>query len=145
MRILVSACLLGIACRYDGSAVTNEAVLRLADRHTVIPFCPEVHGGLATPREPAEISGGRVVTRSGADVTRNYQKGAEETLRLMKLLRCDCAVLQDRSPSCGSGVVHDGTFCGALVEGDGLTAHALKAEGFQVIPASRAEELANSL
>ena len=141
MKILVSACLLGIACRYDGSAVTNDAVLRLNQTHTLIPFCPEVHGGLATPREPAEISGVRVCTRSGVDVTDNYEKGAAETLRLMKLLHCDCAVLQDRSPSCGCGVIHDGSFTGALVEGDGLTARALKAEGYRVLPASRAEEL----
>lgn len=141
MKILVSACLLGVACRYDGSAVANEAALRLSAAHTLIPFCPELYGGLATPREPAEIRGERVCTRSGADVTANYEKGAAEALRLMKLLRCDCAVLQDRSPSCGCGFVHDGSFSGRLTAGDGLTARALKAAGFCVLPASRIEEL----
>ena len=140
MRILVSACLLGLLCRYDGRASRNEAVAALGTEHTLIPFCPEIYGGLPTPREPAEIRDGRVVTCSGRDVTACYQKGAAEALRLVKSLHCRCAVLQDRSPSCGCGVIHDGTFGGGLTEGDGVTTALLKQNGIRVIPASQADE-----
>jgi uncharacterized protein YbbK (DUF523 family) len=145
MKILVSACLLGVACRYDGNAAPNEAVVRLMQDHALTPFCPEIYGGLPTPREPAEIRDGRAYTRSGADVTDAFQKGAREALRLAKLLGCDCAVLQDRSPSCGCGFIYDGRFTGALTEGDGVTAKLLKINGIRVVPASRASELSDCL
>ena len=141
MKILVSACLLGLGCRYDGQSKRNEAVLRLADRHALIPFCPEIYGGLPTPRLPAEIRNGHVVNRDGQDVTEAFQRGAQEALHLMKTLGCDCTLLQDRSPSCGCGQIHDGTFTDGLVAGDGLTAALLKNHGYRVLPASRAEEL----
>ncbi len=140
MRILVSACLLGSACRYDGTAAQNGAVVALGSAHTLIPFCPEIYGGLPTPREPAEIRDGLVLTRSGADVTAAYAKGAAEALRLCRLLGCGCAVLQDRSPSCGCGLVHDGSFTGTLTKGDGLTAKLLKKHGIRVVPAGLASE-----
>ena len=101
MRLLVSACLLGVCCRYDGQSKANEAVLRLADKHELIPVCPEQLGGLPTPRPPSEIRQGRVINRMGQDVTAQYQKGAEEALRLCRLLHCDAAILKARSPSCG--------------------------------------------
>lgn len=141
MKILVSACLLGLSCRYDGCSKENPAAVALAGRHTLIPFCPEVYGGLATPREPSEIRDGRVVTRSGAEVTSQFERGAREALRIAQLLGCACALLQDRSPSCGVGLIHDGTFTGGLTEGDGLTAALLRAHGVRVIPASRLAEL----
>lgn len=122
MKILVSACLLGIYCRYDGSSKTNEAIKLLSERHTLIPFCPEIYGGLPTPREPSEIREGRVYTRSGRDVTAEYEKGAAEALNVARMLGCDCAILQDRSPSCGIDIVHNGLFDGGLVEGDGASA-----------------------
>ncbi len=143
MKLLVSACLLGLACRYDGSAKQTQAVMNLKDTHTLIPFCPEIYGGLATPREPAEIKEGQVYTCSGQDVTRAYQKGADETLRLAQLLGCQCAVLQDRSPSCGCGTIHNGLFDGELVAGDGVTTQLLKENGIRVIPASQADTLSN--
>lgn len=142
MKILVSACLLGVACRYDGKSKENPEVLALAARHALIPYCPEVYGGLATPREPSELRDGRVVTSSGGDVTAQFAKGAQEGLRLARALGCTCALLQDRSPSCGVGVIHDGTFSGGLTEGDGLTARLLRDNGLRVLPASRAAELA---
>jgi uncharacterized protein YbbK (DUF523 family) len=141
VKVLVSACLLGLACRYDGGAATDETVTELTGEHTLVPFCPEIYGGLPTPREPAEIRGGRVVTRSGADVTEAYEKGAREALRVARTLGCECALLQDRSPSCGCGIIHDGSFTGALVPGDGVTAKLLGANGVRVLPASRAGEL----
>ena len=103
MRILVSACLLGVRCRYDGESKACPAALDLAKEHELIPICPKQLGGLPTPRTPAEIQGERVVTRDGRDVTKEYQKGAEEAARLYQLLRCDCAILKARSPSCGCG------------------------------------------
>ena len=132
MRILVSACLLGVRCRYDGESKACPAALDLAKEHELIPVCPEQLGGLPTPRTPAEIQGGRVVARDGRDVTQAYQKGAEETARLYQVLRCDCAILKARSPSCGCGQVYDGSFSGALVPGDGMTARALKERGVPV-------------
>ena len=141
MKILVSACLLGVKCRYDGKEKANPDVLKLAEKHTLIPFCPEIYGGLATPRDPAEIKDGRVVTSMGRDVTAEYEKGAAEALKIARLLGCECVLLQDRSPSCGAGIIHNGLFDGGLTEGDGVTAALLKAAGLRVIPASRAEDI----
>jgi len=141
MKVLVSACLLGVACRYDGHSKQNMDVLRLSQKHTLIPYCPEIYGGLPTPREPSEIREGRVYTKSGIDVTEPFKKGATEALLLCKTLGCECALLQDKSPSCGCGVIHDGTFGDGLVEGDGFTTQLLKENSIRVLPASRALEL----
>ena len=133
MRILVSACLLGVCCRYDGQSKACPAVLKLLNDHELIPVCPEQLGGLPTPRPPAEIQGDRVINREVIDVTAQYKKGAEEAARLFQLLRCDCAILKARSPSCGCGEVYDGSFSGTLVPGDGITAQALKRLGIRVL------------
>ena len=140
MRLLVSACLLGCACRYDGASKPCPAVLALAERHELVPVCPEQLGGLPTPRPPAERRGDRVVTQSG-DVTEQYRRGAEETLKLCKLFGCEAAVLKERSPSCGHGQVYDGTFSGTLTAGDGVTAELLSAHGIPVYGESQIEEL----
>ncbi len=125
MRILVSACLLGLRCRYDGQSKSNERVLRLMEKHELIPVCPEQLGGLPTPRPPAEIRNGRVTNCKGEDVTAQYEKGAAETLRLYDLLHCGCALLKARSPSCGCEEVYDGTFSGTLIAGQGIAAKML--------------------
>ncbi len=140
MRILLSACLLGVYCRYNGKAETNDELLRALREHELIPFCPEIHGGLPTPREPSEILGDRVLTVSGRDVTEEYRRGADEAVRLAKLLACDCAVMQDRSPSCGKGIIHNGLFDGGLAAGDGMAVRALLAAGIPVYSASEAPE-----
>ncbi|MBR5109532.1 MAG: DUF523 domain-containing protein [Clostridia bacterium] len=132
MRILVSACLLGVCCRYDGSGRPCRAVMDLGKEHELVPVCPEQLGGLPTPRPPAEIQGERVVTCEGRDVTAEYCKGAEEAARLCRMLRCGRAILKARSPSCGSEQVYDGSFSGRLVSGDGMTARKLKAMGVPV-------------
>lgn len=138
MKILISACLLGLSCRYDGQAKLVDGIEALQERHTLIPFCPECMGGLPTPRPPAEIvvdqtiNGNRIMNKEGADVTKAYQKGAEETLRLCRLFHCDCAILKEKSPSCGHGLVYDGTFSGTLTEGNGITAALLMAHGIPV-------------
>ena len=146
MNILVSACLLGAACRYDGRSVPCPALVEAARRGArLIPFCPEVYGGLPTPREPAERVGDAVINRAGADVTAQYRRGAEEALRLCRLFGCERAILKEKSPSCGCGRVYDGTFTGTLTGGDGVTAALLKANGIEVTGESQAEDILNSL
>ena len=131
-NILVSACLLGVACRYDGKRKPNEAVIALKEKYNLIPVCPEIMGGLPTPRLPSEIRGETVIMGNGEDVTDKYSKGAEETLRLARLFGCGKAVLKEKSPSCGSGRIYDGTFSKTLTEGNGVTAGMLLANGIRV-------------
>ena len=140
MKILISACLLGVCCRYDGASKPHPLAAALAERHTLVPVCPEQLGGLPTPRPPAERRDGRVVTQSG-DVTEQYRRGAEETLELCKLFGCEVAVLKERSPSCGHGQVYDGTFSGALTAGDGVTAELLTTNGIPVYGESQIKAL----
>ncbi len=132
MRILVSACLLGVGCRYDGRSKAHPAVLALAGRHELVPICPEQLGGLPTPRAPSERRDDRVVMKTGDDVTNAFRRGAEEALRLCRLLGCEAAVLKERSPSCGKERVYDGTFTGSLTEGWGVTAELLARNGIPV-------------
>ena len=132
MRLLISACLLGCRCRYDGASKTQPWVAALAERYELVPVCPEQLGGLPTPREPSERRADTVVSRSGADVTAQFRRGAEQALHLARLYGCKAAVLKERSPSCGSGEVYDGTFSGRLTPGDGVTAALLKANGIAV-------------
>lgn len=131
--ILVSACLLGVACRYDGASKPNPILLELAGKYTLIPICPEVSGGLLTPREPSEICGDRVINRAGADVTAAYSAGAEAAVELAKRYGCRLAILKEKSPSCGLGQIYDGSFSRRLVDGSGITARALLAAGVTVI------------
>lgn len=133
-RIGVSACLLGVRCKYDGTSnYTAEAVRGLAERYTLIPVCPEQLGGLTTPRPPAEILNGRVITKDGLDVTESFQRGAEETLEIFKLLKLEAAILKEGSPSCGSSLIYDGTFTGVKIPGMGLTVRVLRDQGVAVI------------
>ncbi len=132
MKILMSACLLGVACRYDGASKPHPLAPQLCRRHQVVPVCPEIMGGLPTPRDGAERRGDRVVTPTG-DVTEQYRKGAEEALRLARLFGCEVAILKERSPSCGHGEIYDGTFTRSLVAGDGVTAELLAKNGVRVL------------
>lgn len=110
----------------------DEDIMRLANDHHLVPVCPEQLGGLPTPREPDEISNGRVLEKSGIDNTLNFIKKAEETVRLYRLLNCDIAILKDNSPSCGSSMVYDGTFSGRKIPGAGITARLLMENGMKV-------------
>ncbi len=130
--VLVSACLLGLRCRYNAEPVANERVLALAKTHTLIPVCPEQLGGLSTPRPPAERLGERVVSNNGTDVTSAFFRGAEETLLLARILGCKTAILKARSPSCGHGRIYDGSFTGKLIPGSGVTAELLAKNGIRV-------------
>ena len=139
--MLISACLLGCRCRYDGASRPQPWIAALAERHTLVPVCPEQLGGLPTPRPPAERCGVRVVTREGGDVTAQYRRGAEEALRLCRLLGCNAALLKERSPSCGSGAIYDGTFTGTVTAGDGVTAELLRKNGIPVYGETQADQL----
>ena len=130
--ILVSACLLGVPCRYDGKSKAKAEVLALQRERVLIPVCPEQLGGLPTPREPSERLGEAVVTKGGADVTAQFSRGAAQALHLARLFGCKKAILKARSPSCGSGTVYDGSFSGRLTDGDGVTAALLKANGITI-------------
>ena len=140
--VLVSACLAGRACRYDGAADPDDEVTRLVAEGRAVLVCPEEDGGLSTPRPPAEIVGGdghdvlagraRVVTRSGVDVTEQYVRGAHSALDAATAAGARDAVLKARSPSCGKGCVYDGTFSRNLTRGDGVTVALLESDGIRV-------------
>ena len=131
--ILVSACLAGFRCRYDGKTTADESVIELVRSGEALPVCPEMLGGLPCPRIPCErIADGRVVAADGTDRTEAFTSGAAEVLRLARLYGCDRAVLKARSPSCGKGRIYDGTFTGTLTDGDGVTAELLEKNGIAV-------------
>jgi uncharacterized protein YbbK (DUF523 family) len=130
--IIVSACLAGIKCRYDGLDNTFEKVVELVSKGEAIPVCPEQLGGLSTPRLPAEIKEDKVININGEDVTENYLKGARETLQIARMTKSNQAILKQRSPSCGCGLIYDGTHSGKIVPGIGLTAKLLLDNGISV-------------
>lgn len=132
-KILVSACLLGIDCKYSGGNNLNEKVLEYIKDYEVIPVCPEIMGGLSTPRPPSERIGDKVLNNQGTDVTNEYTKGALETLKLAKLFNVKKALLKAKSPSCGKGKIYDGTFTSTLIEGNGVTVDLLESNGIEVI------------
>lgn len=143
MKILVSACLLGVNCRYDGGNSRNETTLIRLKREEVISVCPEEAGGLPTPRPAVEIVGGdgndvldgkaRVLTADGEDKTAEFLKGAQHALDLAQSHGATSVVFKSRSPSCGCGIIYDGSFSGTHMEGDGVTAALLKRNGIEII------------
>lgn len=130
---LCSACLLGIKCRHDGKIKPNKKVIELSKKETLIPVCPEQLGGLPTPRVPSEQRGNKVVTKNGKDVTKNFKQGAREVLKLAKLFNIKEAILKQRSPSCGSGQIYNGTFSRTIIKGNGVTTSLLKKNKIKVI------------
>lgn len=140
-NILVSACLLGIGCRYDGKHKADPRILALGERYNLIPVCPEIYGGLPTPRVPSERIGERVMMKDGTDVTENYMKGAREALELCRIYGIRTAILKERSPSCGKGRIYDGSFTSTLTDRDGVTAELLLAEGIRVLGESETDLL----
>ena len=132
MKILVSKCLLGIDCRYCGDNCKNEKVLSLSKQYDIIGICPEQDGGLSTPRQPAERVGNKVIAKDGKDVTSEYEKGAKIALEIAKKEKIEFAVLKAKSPSCGKGLIFEGTFTGRKVAGNGVTAQLLLDNNFKV-------------
>lgn len=131
--ILVSACLIGINCKYSGDNNENEKVKEYLKGKEFTLVCPEQLGGLSTPRPPAEIVDGRVITKEdNKDVTENFVRGAEETLKIARLYVCSEAILKEGSPSCGCNLIYDGSFSGKKIPGKGITAKLLEEEGIKV-------------
>ena len=133
MKIMVSACLLGTNCKYSGGNNYKEKVIELVKGHKVIPVCPEVAGGLPTPRIPCEIVNGEVINARGESKDNEFRAGAEKCLKLAAEKEIDLAILQSRSPSCGVNQIYDGTFSGTRIHGSGIFASLLKENGFKVI------------
>lgn len=132
--ILLSACLAGVPCRMDGKSKPVPALVSLALRGEAILVCPEVLGGLPTPRTPSERgSDGRVYSAEGADVTEAFRRGAQCALAICRNRGCNCAVLKARSPSCGKGCIYDGSFSGTLVPGNGVFVELLQKHGIPVL------------
>ena len=132
-KILVSACLMGVNCKYNGGNNYDPKVAEFLKDYEIVLICPEVMGGLPTPRVPSEIKDGRVVNKDGEDVTDFFVTGAEETLFLAKKYNIKKALLKTKSPSCGNGKIYDGTFTDTLTKGDGITAKLLKENGIEII------------
>ena len=135
MKIMVSACLAGENCKYNGGNNLNENVRKLMDGNEVITVCPEVLGGLPTPRVPSEIRNGTVISKDGRVVDAAFWAGAEKCLKIALELQPDLIVLQSRSPSCGVKQRYDGSFTGTLINGSGVAAELLIKHGFHVIDA----------
>ena len=133
MAVLVSACLLGICCRYDGKSKPNEKVMALAERETLIPICPEQLGGRPTPRNAVEILNGKITEKNGCDHTDEFLNGAYEVLKIAKITGCKKAILKAKSPSCGCGKIYDGSFSGTLTDGNGITAQLLIENGIEIL------------
>ena len=143
-KLLISACLLGANCRYDGKskrALDDITLRRLMEKFDILPFCPEIYGGLPTPRVPSERRGDSYITAEGDDVSENYKRGACEGLRLAEMFSVRSAVLKARSPACGKGRIYDGSFSGTLGEGNGALAELLIDNGIKVYTEEEIEDL----
>ncbi len=131
--IIVSACLAGVACRYDGAAKPCKKVISLVAEGQALPLCPEQLGGLPTPRLPAELIGDRVIRKDGVDVTAEFMRGAQEAIKIAQMVGAKKAILKARSPSCGSGKIYDGSFTDRLVDGTGVFTGLCKKIGMDVM------------
>lgn len=145
MRIMVSACLMGENCKYNGGNNNHEVLKKQLQKHEVIPVCPEVEGGLLIPRDPAEIVDGIVKTKIGKIVDAEFQKGARICLEKAKTEHIDVAILQSRSPSCGVKQIYDGTFSGQKIAGSGIFAKLLQEEGIRAIDVEDMDEIVSLL
>lgn len=143
-KILVSMCLFGgEPVRYDGKTKEecSELFLKWKNEGRLVPVCPEVFGGLPVPRSDAQIQDERVVTRDGKDVTAEYMRGAQEAVRLADEYNVLCAVMKEKSPSCGSSLIYDGTFTGNIIEGEGLAVQLLRKNGVKVFSENQLDEV----
>lgn len=140
-KILVSACLLGEPCRYDGKSKPSEKVIALSEKYDLVAVCPECDGGLPTPRIPSERVGDRVFMKDGSDVTENYKRGAYIAYKACQDNSISIAILKARSPSCGKGKIYDGTFSGKLADGNGVTAEFLINNSIPVLTEEELDKL----
>lgn len=140
-KILISACLLGINCKYNGKNNYNSLIEKLKEKYILIPICPEQMGGLSTPRNPSEIKGDKVISSAGDDVTINFIAGANKALDIAKKDNISIAILKEGSPSCGSNYIYDGTFTKTKVDGMGITARLLKNNNIKIYNENEIESL----
>ena len=141
MKLIVSKCLLGYPCRYDGKSVPSQAVIDLQNKYELVPVCPEELGGLKTPRIPAEIVGDRVIRKDGKDITLEYTSGAMAALEIARENNCTVAILKSKSPSCGKGKIYDGTFSGRLTDGDGICVRLFKKNNIDIFTENETDKL----
>ena len=144
-KLLISACLLGRNCKYNGGNNLHPLVERLGEKYDLVPICPESMGGLTIPRPPAEQKDGRVVSRDGTDVTEAFRRGAQQACRRAQESGATLALLKARSPSCGSTQIYDGTFTGRLIPGEGIAARELREMGVEVFDETQLESLKERL
>ena len=142
-KIIVSACLLGDKCRYDGHSNYTPLIKDLKEKYEVIVICPEVNGGLSTPRIPSEIKGERVINKKGKDVTKYFDKGVDYVMTVVKYFNIRKAVLKEKSPSCGVHNIYDGTHTGKVIEGQGWLTRRLLELGVEIYNENEIEELLN--
>ena len=140
-KILVSACLLGDNCKYDGGNNYHKELVEWLSDKEVVKVCPEILGGMGTPRVPCEIKNGNVINKNGEDKTYFFTKGALETVKIALENQVHFAILKSNSPSCGSDMVYDGSFTNSLIPGEGITAHHLKLNGVRVFTENDLEEI----
>ena len=140
-RILISACLVGDNVKYNGGNNKTPLLDKLLEKYELIPFCPEVEGGLKTPRSPAEIKSEQVINMDGQDVTIAYEKGAELAFNICLFLKIKKVILKETSPSCGSKQIYDGSFSHKVIPGMGITARYLKEKGIEVYSENDIESL----
>ncbi len=140
-KLLISACLLGVNCKYNGKNNYNELVTKLKEKYELIPICPEVMGGLSIPRDPSEIIGDKVISNKGLDVTKEYQMGANMSLNTALKLNVKKALLKDGSPSCGKNYIYDGTFTKTKIDGMGITTRLFVENDILIYTENNIEEL----
>ena len=142
-KLIISACLYGMECKYCGgsNALADDTLKKLKERYELFTVCPEVDGGLSTPRPPAERIGDKVINIEGRDVTEEYLRGANLALEKAKAHGCKKALLKELSPSCGSGKIYDGTFSHTVIDGDGVTAELFRKNGIELFGESRTDKL----
>ena len=142
-KILISACLVGDNVKYNGGNNKSPLIEKLLEKYELIPFCPEVEGGLKSPRSPSERKGGRVINMDGEDVTSAFERGAELALNICLFLKIKKVILKERSPSCGSKEIYDGSFSHKVIPGMGVTAEYLKEKGIEVYNENDIDSLLN--
>ena len=142
-KILISACLIGDKCKYDGKSNYNPLIEKLLEEYELVPFCPEVEGGLSTPREPSERIKDQVRMESGRNVTHQFYKGADLAVNICLYLGIKIAILKEGSPSCGVHEIYDGTFSHKKIKGKGVTTETLTKKGIRVISENEIEEFLN--
>lgn len=132
-KILISACLVGDKTKYDGKSNYTPLIKELLEKYELVPFCPEVEGGLPTPRKPSERKGDKVINSNGKDVTKYFELGAEKAYNICMYLGITTVILKENSPSCGVNQIYDGTFTHKLIDGQGYTAQYLASKGIKVL------------